>query len=233
MSTDPFAHLLDYEGVPSAFAAARDGIDALLRDRGLRKTTVDDTAESLARGAWASATLEGSSSTWEETESGQGDALARNVLAMSAHIIALVPVFKRAPLQALARLHSLAAIDTESPGTPVNEAGVQRLVALAGNLSQPTSVPGLIQAAYVHAEVLSARAFASHNGVVARAAERIVLIATGVDPVSLTVPELAHAAESAHYASAIGAYDEGMVSRWLLYAADAYTKGAEASPLAR
>ncbi len=40
--------------------STRDGIDALLRDRGLRRTTPDLTAESLLRGAHASAVLEGS-----------------------------------------------------------------------------------------------------------------------------------------------------------------------------
>ncbi len=38
---DPLAPLLRLEGVPSAFAATRDGIDALLRDRGLRRTSSD------------------------------------------------------------------------------------------------------------------------------------------------------------------------------------------------
>ena len=38
---DPLAPLLRLEGVPSAFAATRDGIDALLRDRGLRRTSPD------------------------------------------------------------------------------------------------------------------------------------------------------------------------------------------------
>ena len=43
------------EGVPSALASARDGIDAMLRDRGLRRTAPDVTGESLLRGAHASA----------------------------------------------------------------------------------------------------------------------------------------------------------------------------------
>jgi len=60
---DPLAPLLRLEGVPSAFAATRDGIDALLRDRGLRRTTPDLTTESLLRGAHASAVLEGSDSS--------------------------------------------------------------------------------------------------------------------------------------------------------------------------
>ena len=53
-SDDPLAWLASLEGVPSAFAAARDGIDVVLRDRGLRRTSPETTAESLLRGAHAS-----------------------------------------------------------------------------------------------------------------------------------------------------------------------------------
>ncbi len=68
---DPLTWLTELEGVPSAFAAARDGIDALLRDRGLRRTAPEQTAESLLRGAHASAVLEGSASTLEEVRAGR------------------------------------------------------------------------------------------------------------------------------------------------------------------
>ena len=43
MSPDPLSRLASLEGVPSAYAAARDGIDALLRDRGLRRTSPETT----------------------------------------------------------------------------------------------------------------------------------------------------------------------------------------------
>ena len=63
---DPLAWLNDLEGVPSAYAATRDGIDVMLRDRGLRRTTPEQTTESLLRGAHASAVLDGSASTAED-----------------------------------------------------------------------------------------------------------------------------------------------------------------------
>jgi hypothetical protein len=50
------------EGVGSGFAATRDGIDTMLRDRGLRRTSPELTGESLLRGAQASAVLAGSGS---------------------------------------------------------------------------------------------------------------------------------------------------------------------------
>ena len=62
---DPLGWLNELEGVPSGMTAARDGIDAMLRDRGLRKTKPEQTTESLLRGAHASAVLEASTSTLE------------------------------------------------------------------------------------------------------------------------------------------------------------------------
>ena len=74
----------------------------------------------------------------------------------------------------------------------------------------------------------------SHNGLVARAVERLVLVARGVDPTSLTVPEAGHLALRREYESNLRAYAEGGaagVHAWLLYAAEAFAAGAEASPL--
>ena len=106
--SDPLAWLNDLEGVPSGFAAARDGIDALLRDRGLRKTSPAQTADSLLRGAHASALLEGSESSWEEVQAGDGDEIAQAALRVSTGVLGLVPTLSTTPLQALARLHALA-----------------------------------------------------------------------------------------------------------------------------
>ena len=84
--------LVSLEGVPSAFAATRDGIDALLRDRGLRRTSPEQTAASLLRGAHASAVLEGSTSTFEEVAEGAGDAIAVDAVRVSTELLSLVPV---------------------------------------------------------------------------------------------------------------------------------------------
>ena len=97
-----------------------------------------------------------------------------------------------------------------------------------------TSVPALMVAAVVHADLVAAAPFASHNGIVARAAERLVLVARGVDEKSLVVPEAGHLALRAAYESNLRGYRDGGqagVHAWLLYAAEAYAAGAEASPL--
>jgi hypothetical protein len=102
-------------------------------------------------------------------------------------------------------------------------------------LVQPTEAPGLVVAALVHAEIATCGAFSSHAGVVARAAERLVLVERGIDPASVTVPEAGHAAVPDGYRSALAAYARGDapgVHQWLNYASQAFARGAEASPLA-
>ena len=87
MSADPLAWLVSLEGVPSAYAATRDGIDVLLRDRGLRRTSPETTAESLLRGAHASAVLEGSTSSLAEIREGAGDEIARDAVRVSTELL--------------------------------------------------------------------------------------------------------------------------------------------------
>ena len=235
---DPLSRLANLEGVASAMAATRDGIDALLRDRGLRRTTPDLTGESLLRGAHASAVLEGSASTLDEVRADGGDPVARAAVRLSSELLGLLPTLNGSPLQALARMHTLAAkgeAADEELGRPRNAEGAARLHELGGLLTGPTTAPALVVAAVVHAEIAVAAPFVSHNGLVARAAERLVLVARGVDAKSLIVPEAGHLAVRAEYESNLRGYRDGGpagVHGWLLYAAEAYAQGAEASPLA-
>jgi len=224
-SDDVFAAVARLEGVPSALAASRDGIDALLRDRGLRRTGPDLTTESLLRGARASAELEGEG--YDET----------GPVRLSTELLGLLPVWRRSPLQALARMHAVAArgyVPDEDLGRPVQ--GADRLADLAGRVTATTSAPALAVAAVVHAEIVATQAFAGGNGVVARAAERLVLVDRAVDPASVTVPEAGHLALAPAYAGILRSYGEGdrsAVRQWLLHCASAYAKGVELSPLAQ
>jgi hypothetical protein len=233
---DPLTWLTELEGVPSAFAAARDGIDALLRDRGLRRTTPEQTTESLLRGAHASAVLEGSTSTLDEVRAGAGDEVAQAAVRVSTGVLALVPVIATSPLQAFARLHALAGkgvVDDDVLGRPVSGDRADRINAL-GTTLLTTSVPALVVGALVHAELVTVAPFASHNGIVARAAERLVMVARGVDPASVVVPEAGHLALRPQYESNLRGYRDGGragLHAWLLYAAEAVSAGAEASPL--
>ena len=232
---DLLARLQALEGVPSALASARDGIDAVLRDRGLRRTSPETTAESLLRGAHASAVLEGSASTLAEVRAGEGDETAAAAVRLSTELLALAPVMRRSPLQALARLHTVAAAGSvahDRLGRPRDAEAAELLRTVAAMLA--ADAPALVVAAVVHGQLLAAAPFASHNGLVARATERLVLVARGVDEKSLVVPEAGHLALRAAYdanAAALREGGEAAVHRWLLYSAEAYAAGAEASPV--
>jgi hypothetical protein len=235
--SDPLARLAALEGVASAMAATRDGIDARLRDRGLRRTTPGLTAESLLRGAHASAVLEGSQSSLDEVRRSGGDPTAAAAVRVSTELLGLAPTLAVSPGQVLARLHTLAAtgaVDGSRLGRPRDERSAARLRDLAGVLTRPTGAPALVVAAVVHADLLTAAPFASYDGVVARAAERLVLVARGVDAASLVVPEAGHLSLRREYESNLAGYRDGGlagVRSWLLYAAQAYARGAELSPL--
>ena len=223
------------EGVGSAYAATRDGIDTLLRDRGLRQTSPELTTESLLRGAHATAVLEGSGSSLDDVREGNGDDIAQGALRVSVELLGLVPVFGRSPAQALARLHTLAA----GAAVPADERGRPRDPASATRLRESLAVlgsdrPALMTAALLHAELRCGAPFSGANGIVARAAERLVLVSSGVDTKALVVPEAGHLALRPAYESNLRAYAEGGrpgLRAWLLYCAEAYAAGAEASPL--
>ena len=209
---DPLAWLTSLEGVSSAYASTRDGIDVMLRDRGLRRTSPEMTAESLLRGAHASAVLEGSSATAEQVRTGEVDEIAADAIRLSATMLALAPLLKTAPLQAIARLHAVVAASTLGPeelGRPRDAASADRLRGVAELLLSDTEAPALLVAAVAHADVATAAPFASHNGIVARALERLVLVSRGVDAKSLIVPEAGHLAQRAAYESNLRAYRDG------------------------
>ncbi|HET6625031.1 MAG TPA: oxidoreductase [Nocardioidaceae bacterium] len=236
-SADPFARLGVLEGVASAMAASRDGIDALLRDRGLRQSAPGVTGESLLRGAHASAVLEGSQTGLDDVREGAGDEPAKAALRVSTELLGQVPVLGQSPLQAFARLHTLAAkgaVADDELGRPRSPDAARRLGDLARLLVAETAAPALVVAAVAHAEIVTAAPFVSHNGIVARAVERLVLVGRGVDPKSLVVPEAGHLTLRREYESNLRGYRDGGdagVHAWMLYAAEAFAAGAEASPL--
>jgi len=218
--------------------AARDAVDALLRDRGLRRTTPELTGESLLRGAAASARLEGSASSLDELRGGVADVVALAAARMNAELLALAPVLQRSPLQTMARLHTLAAaglVDDAELGRPRQADGVAaRLQAVSAVILASSEVPALAVAAVVHAELMVADAFATANGLVARGLERLILVTRGVDPTSMVVPEVGHLSLEPAYRAALTAYaEDGLDGRrsWLLHVAHATARGVEASPL--
>ena len=264
MSTDPLAALLDLPGVTAAATEARAAVDGLLGHRVLRRRSAEVTAESSLRGARAAVQLEG---VPVELEQLRGLLMAGGELALPgrperdavvlqgavrcyAELGSLLSTWERTPLQALARLHVLAARDlvveddlgrprtrteeVEDPlglGPAPDPAEVSaRLGGLAGLVvGGGSTAPAVVVAAVVHGELLALRPFVTANGIVARAAARLTLIARGLDPKSVSVPEVGHVELHHDYEEASRAYVAGGpdgVARWLVHVCTAVGLGA-------
>lgn len=233
MPTDPLARLLDLPGVTDGVARTRSAVDALLSNRTLRRRSADVSAESSLRGAWASAWLAGHEVALDDVRSGSAvqDPVVQGALRVQSSIGSLADTWTRAPRQALARLHALAAADLvaaddlgrPTPGT------ADRLDTLAGVLAA-TAAPAVVVAGIVHGELLGLDAFAPASGLVARAAVRLTLVERGLDPKSLVVVEAGHRELRAEYDVALAAYrtatPEG-IAHWLVHCADALVAGAQ------
>ncbi len=231
--SDPLAALLDLPGVADAVTEARTAVDGLLGHRVLRRRSAEVTAESALRGARASADLEGAGMELERLRgqlmNGQAvtvasrdprlSQLAANAVRLHADLGSVLPSFRSAPRQALARLHVLAAgdlgVDPDHLGRPRTRAAdpvddplelgpapdpleaSARLDGLARLLLAPTTAPAVVVAAVVHGELVALRPFGTADGLVARAAARMVLLDRGLDPKAVSAPEVGFAEQDA------------------------------------
>ncbi|MFJ9441913.1 oxidoreductase [Kitasatospora sp. NPDC101235] len=98
---------------------------------------------------------------------------------------------------------------------------------------QGVGTPALVVASVVHGELLALRPFGAHNGVIARAAQRIVLIAEGLDPKSICPAEVGLAElGTAAYRRALAGYlagtPEGMAA-WIAHCGRALRLGVRES----
>ena len=170
--------------------------------------------------------------------------------AESERVVALV---RTAPLQALARLHVAAAASVVTgdalgrPRTGDEDCGelvdlgpapapgvvAARLASLSDVIvaaSGSNRVPAAVVAALVHAEIAAVRPFVHGNGLVARAMERALVQALGLDPTGVAVPEAGPVANGGPaYLGALTAYAQGGaagVGLWLTQAGDAMVRGA-------
>jgi len=222
------APLLELPGVHDSVTRARSAVDALLTHRALRRRSADVSAESALRGAWASASLSGVQVALADVRSGAalGYPLLQGAMRAQSAIGPLADTWTRAPRQALARLHTVAAADlleADALGRPVGD--TRRLDTLVDVLVV-TSAPAVVVAAVVHGELLALDMFAPVSGIVARVAERLTLVERGLDPKSLVVLEVGHRELRDEYYAALRAYADGDVARWLRHCADAVVVGA-------
>jgi Fic family protein len=217
------------------------------RVRGARASAALDGAEmdldlirDLMRGATA----------WPEHPDPLEEVLqgAVRATAETEHVKAMVV---SAPSQALARIHMAAAghlLPAAQVGRPRQAGEVsrefsdlgpapdgtmagQRLSGIVELLLCAKDAPAVVVAALVHAEIATVRPFVRCNGLVARAMERAVVQASGLDPTGVSVVEAGHGAGGgAAYLGALAAYASGTpagVSLWIIHCAEAIVAGAD------
>lgn len=230
MTSDPLAPLLELSGVAEAGERARDALGRAHRHRANLRGWPTTAAEAAVRAARASAVLDGGPGPADPVFAGA----LRVAEALEGGGGALVGVWRRAPLQALARLHMLAAADLVDPdrlGRPRPDSDVgPRLELLAALVTGPTRAPAAAVAAVAHGELLTLRPFGSADGVVARAVSRLVTIASGLDPHGLGVPEVSWMRQPAAYREAALGFAGGTpqgVGDWLVLCCRALRDGAE------
>ena len=217
-----------------ALAVAREAVDRLLSHRVLRRQSAAVSSESALRGARASAALDGREFPLAELRAGDvHDPVVLGALRVSAGLGGLIPAWERAPQQAIARLHVLAAagaVPDDQLGRPAAAADTSRLIALGRLVADNRTTPGILLSAVVHGELATLAPFGTADGVVARAAARLTMITRGVDPKSVSVPEVGHLERADDYRAAIAAYSAGEasgVAYWLRHCATAVQLGAQ------
>ncbi|MEU6354597.1 oxidoreductase [Streptomyces sp. NPDC047072] len=256
-TADPLAALGSLPGVAESVESVRKSVDRVYGHRVMRRRSNEITSEAALRGARGSAALSGADWALEEVRrrSDFGVDDEARVMGASLRLTAeagqLLSIWRQSPLRVLARLHMVAvAADGDEVGRPrqageaVDEPLIElplpgaaevsgRLEGLSELIIVGSSAPALVTAAVVHGELLALRPFASHNGLVARAAERIVLVGSGLDPKSVCPAEVGHAELGrAAYLAALDGYvsgtPEGMAA-WITHCGAAVGLGARES----
>jgi hypothetical protein len=224
---DPLADLARVEGVPSALAAASDAVDAVLRDRGMRTISMDQRRKALLAAARANAALSEDPSLW-----------TAGAVRLASELVELAGTIRIAPAQALARAHVLVArgvISDEELGRVSGGSAVQQRIAdVADLLTRPQTASSILLGAVVHAEISTAAPFGAASGLIARAAEHLVLISSGLDPAAVIVVEAGHAESVGGYQAGLAGYRAGTVGGvrgWIVQCAAAVSRGAELSPV--
>ncbi|MFF7902759.1 oxidoreductase [Streptomyces sp. NPDC088817] len=254
---DPLAALGVLPGVAESVESVRKAVDRVYGHRVMRRRSNEVTSEAALRAARGSAALSGADWALEEVRRRSdfsGDDEARVVgaaLRLTAEAGQLLSIWRQSPLRVLARLHLVAAASQEDAVGRPRQAGEEvgeplielpppsadevsgRLEGLSELLIAGSSAPALVTAAVVHGELLALRPFVSRNGLIARAAERIVLVGSGLDPKSVCPAEVGHAELGrAAYLAALDGYvsgtPEGMAA-WIAHCARAVELGARES----
>ncbi|MGW5272928.1 oxidoreductase [Streptomyces sp. NPDC004044] len=256
---DPLATLGALPGVADAVDSVRKAVDRVYGHRVMRRRSNEVTAEAALRGARGSAALSGADWNLEEVRRRtdfSGDEESQVIgaaLRLTAEAGQLLSIWRQSPLRVLARLHLVAAGGAAPDdavgrprlaGEPVDEPLIEaplpdadevagRLEGLSGLILAGSAAPALVTAAVVHGELLALRPFGSYNGLVARTAERIVLIGSGLDPKSICPAEVGHAEQGrAAYVAAFEGYLSGTpdgMAAWIAHCGRAVELGVRES----
>ncbi|OBJ47193.1 oxidoreductase [Mycobacterium sp. 1423905.2] len=231
---------MELPGVAEASDRAREALSRAHRHRANLRGWPVTAAEASLRAARASSVLDGGPVRMEDlADAGEvSDPVFGGALRVAQELEGgtgtLVRVWQHAPLQALARLHMLAAadqVDEGQLGRPRTDPEVgPRLALLTDLVTSPTQAAAPVIAAVAHGELLTLRPFGSADGVVARAVSRLVTIATGLDPHGLGVPEVSWMRKPVEYRDAARGFAEGTpagLARWLVLCCRALRAGAQ------
>ena len=229
--TDPLAPIVALPGVAAAVGRARNALVGLHNHPANRRGWPATAAEAGLRAARASAALDGSPLPRVDGD-GVGPVLA-GAVRVAEEQGRLLGVWRTSPLQALARLHVLAAADLVGEpelGRPRPGADVSaRLALLADLVTGGTAAPAPVVVAVVHGELLALEPFGSADGVVARGAARLTAVATGLDPKALAVPEVGHLRRQREYREAAAGFAGGTadgIAAWVRHCCAQWEAGA-------
>lgn len=258
-TADPLAPLGALPGVSDAVDSVRKAVDRVYGHRIMRRRSSEVSAEAALRAARGSAALDGADWALEELRRRSDfgvEGEPRTVgaaLRVTAEAGQLLDVWRQSPLRVLARLHLVAAggngaddsvgrprlagEQVEGPATGLDLPGAEEVAARLDGLTQlvvgGSAAPALVLSSVVHGELLVLQPFGSLNGVVARAAEHIVLVNSGLDPKSIAPAEVGHAEQGADaYLAALKGYASGSpegMAEWIAHCGRAIELGARES----
>lgn len=246
-TSDPLEPLAHLPGVEEAVAKANDYIARVHRHPANLRGWDVTGAEAVLRGARASAQLDGGT-PWLP-ENGQvddpilaGSLRAAELLAPDG-ITETQTTWRRAPLQIIARINSVASPQMSDeafrqkaaqsseflvPGRP-KRATDSRLQLLGRLITGGTKVNSVVLSAVIHGELLTLQPFADANGVTARACSRLATISGGLDPRGLGVPEVWWNRRREEYQAKAQGFAEGSpegVAEWICFHAEGLAEGS-------
>lgn len=201
----------------------RDACTELRWHPALRRRIPEAAAESRVRGARASADLEGArvdeatvrrmlcGAAEPATGRDATDSVVRAAVQATVAAEQVLALLRTAPGQAITRIHLAAGaplLPAEDVARLRREGEVVRELTDLGapRRPAPAAAPAYVVAAITHAELAHVRPFLRGNGLVARAVDRAYVVASGLDPTGVAVPEvgLGHAGSTAYVGSLAG-----------------------------